>query len=108
MEQPNIQSGLPGIGNVGAGKTPKPVDPSKASGPAFQALLDRIQSQTKQLQESSKTTDDPASLNKAVDLARASLDDALSLGDGLLEAFREAQQQNTNSNTNPTNEKDNQ
>ena len=93
MEQPNIQPGLSGISKVGQTSTPKSKDDAQVSGPAFQALLDRIQSQAKEIQESSKTSDDPASLNKAVDLARASLDDALSLGDRLLEAFREAQQQ---------------
>ncbi len=93
MEQPNIQPGLAGIGKVEQTSKPKPSEDTSANGPAFQALLERIQNQAREIKESSKTTGDPASLHRAVDLARASLDDALNLGDSLLEAFREAQQQ---------------
>jgi len=93
MEQPNLQAGLSGISKVDKTSASKPQDQTQATGPAFQALLERIQNQAKEIKESSKTTDDAASLNKAVDLARASLDNALSLSDSLLEAFREAQQQ---------------
>ena len=93
MEQPKIQPGLTGAGKVEQTAPSNSQDPARVAGPAFQVLLDRIQSQTKELKASSKTLDNPASLNEAVDIARASLDDALSLGDRLLEAFREAQQQ---------------
>lgn len=93
MEQPNIQPGLAGLSKVEQTPASQPQRPAQPSGPAFQALLERIQNQAKEIKESSKTTGDAASLNKAVGLARASLDDALSLSDSLLEAFREAQQQ---------------
>ena len=45
-----------------------------------------------ELEEKSTTVDDPEHLAEAVDIARASLDDAVSLSDQLLESFRSAQQ----------------
>ena len=67
--------------------------PEQAPGeerPAFRALLDRLQEQASSLSERSKEVGDPAQLSDAVDEARASLDEALSLGERLLEAYREA------------------
>lgn len=78
-----------------------PVDPTKATGtassdetaatgPAFRALLEQLQQKASVLQETSKDVADPAELRGAVDTARATLEDALSLGDQLLEAYRSA------------------
>ena len=61
--------------------------------PAFQVLLDRLQQRARELEETRETVDDPARLAGAVDSARASLADALSLGEELLEAYRQAQSQ---------------
>ena len=69
-------------------------DSKPAGGPAFRALLDKLQQQARSLQQDSETVEKPEDLSGAVDRARSSLTDALSLSDRLLEAYREAQQQN--------------
>ena len=56
-------------------------------------LLDRLQEEARALEEKSRNLDDPRELSGAVEIARSSLDDALSLGDRLIEAYREARQQ---------------
>ena len=73
-----------------AGSTPAS---SEQGGPAFRALLESLQEKARSLQHDSQHVDKPEDLSEAVDRARASLDDALSLGDRLLEAYREAVQQ---------------
>lgn len=62
-----------------------------SSGPAFEALLEKLQQQAKSLQHDSETVAKPDELTGAVDRAADSLKDALSLSDQLLEAFRESQ-----------------
>lgn len=64
---------------------------ASAGGPAFRALLEQLQQKATDLQETSRGVDDPAELKGAVDSARATLEDALSLGDRVLEAYRGAQ-----------------
>ena len=59
--------------------------------PAFRVLRERLQEQALSLEAKSKEVEDSQELSGAVDEARASLDEALSLGDRLLEAYREAQ-----------------
>ena len=59
----------------------------------FGALLESLQEKAKSLQHDSEHVDRPEELSQAVDRARASLSDALSLSDRLLEAYREAVQQ---------------
>ncbi len=66
-------------------------DPQQG-GPAFQALLDRLQQQARSLQHDGETLESPEQLPDAVDRAQASLEDALSLSNRLLEAYREATQ----------------
>jgi len=61
-------------------------------GPAFKALLEKLQQQAESLHRESETVARPEELSVAVDRARSSLNDALSLSDQLLEAFREAVQ----------------
>ena len=63
--------------------------PSEDS-PAFRVLLEKLQQQARELEEKSSAVDAPEHLAEAVDIARASLDDALSLSDQLLESFRSA------------------
>jgi len=58
---------------------------------AFRVLLDKLQAQARELEEKSQAVEAPEHLAEAVDMARASLDDALSLSDQLLERFREAE-----------------
>lgn len=63
---------------------------ARASTPAFEALLDRLEQRAQRLRDREGEVNDPAGLSGAVDDARASLEDALSLGDRLLEAYRQA------------------
>jgi hypothetical protein len=68
-------------------------DSAERGGPAFQALLERLQQQAQSLSRDTEAVARPEDLSGAVDRARATLDDALSLSDQLLEAYREATQQ---------------
>ena len=77
---------------AGARPAAAPAAPSE-SGAAFRALLERLEEHTRELEEKSQTLEDASGLAGAVDTARASLEDAVSLSDQLLEAFREANTQ---------------
>jgi hypothetical protein len=66
---------------------------TEGGGPAFQALLEKLQQQARSLSQDTEAVARPEDLSGAVDRARATLDDALSLSDQLLEAYREATQQ---------------
>lgn len=57
---------------------------------AFRALLERLEREARALDDQVQQVDDPRRLAQAVDRAHASLQDALSLSDRLLEAFRQA------------------
>lgn len=81
--------------------TSETVRPARSSGPsraselrstvpAFEALLERLEARAAELQEKSKTLSGPAELPGAVDAARVSLEEALHLGEELLEAYRAA------------------
>ncbi|MCP3914846.1 MAG: hypothetical protein GY711_04700 [bacterium] len=67
--------------------------PTGKQGAAFRALLDKLENEARGLRQASESLEDPAGLPGAVDRARASLDDALSLGDQLLEAYRASRHQ---------------
>ena len=69
-------------------ETKKATEPQ--GGAAFQALLEKLQQQAHNLQRDSETVARPEELSGAVDRAHSSLQDALSLSDRLLEAYREA------------------
>jgi hypothetical protein len=60
------------------------------SSPAFEALLERLSARAAELDTKSRELASPADLPGAVDAARASLEDALTLGERLLEAYRAA------------------
>jgi len=75
----------------GPGGTPKPVTDG-TSGAAFKALLDRLQTEARDLQGASEGELEASDLAGAVDRAHSSLKDALSLSDQLLEAYRETVQ----------------
>lgn len=74
---------------VGSNAKTGPTD----GGVAFRALLDELEAKSRDLQAQSKSVESPADLAGAVQGAKASLDDALSIRDRLLEAYREARQQ---------------
>jgi hypothetical protein len=65
-----------------------------AESPAFHVLLDRLSRSARELQENADAVERPSDLAGAVGRAKASLDEALSLGNDLLEAWR-AEQTNT-------------
>ena len=66
---------------------------SAENGVAFRALLERLEERASNLEVQSKSVEDASGLAGAVDTARASLEDAVSLSEELLEAYREALQQ---------------
>jgi hypothetical protein len=61
-----------------------------AGGAAFHALLEKLESNARELELQSRSIQNPKELTGAVDRAHASLQDVLTLGDRLLEAYREA------------------
>ena len=92
--QPIDPRGLAPIqGTPKANPAAEPSQGADSENPAFRVLLERLQVQAEALEEKSKGVDDPRQLTGAVDAARASLEDALSLGEELLEAFRKVQHQ---------------
>ena len=66
---------------------------SSDGGVTFRALLDDLEAKARDLHQKSEVLERPEDLAGAVQGAKASLNDALSIRDRLLEAFREAQQQ---------------
>ena len=90
-----IQGGLSPIRGVEPA-TQKPATAPEA-GPAFRALLEKLEHEAQGLRRASEGLEKPEELAGAVDRARATLDDALSLGDRLLEAFRAANQRGNGS-----------
>lgn len=100
VDNPNINrplspSQMPSVDGVG--QVSKKGEAAGTGGPAFQALLDKLQDQARSLQHDSQNVDKPEQLTDAVDRARSSLSDALSLSDQLLEAYRSATQRGTSS-----------
>ena len=90
-ENPSIRGGAGPVRNDGPGAAPKSPK-SEGGGPAFRALLEKLESQARGLREAGETLDRPEELAGAVDRARESIDDAVSLSEELLEAYRAAQQ----------------
>ena len=73
------------------GRAKKPLEPQDATGgPAFQALLEKLQAQARTLQGASEEIVGPEDLSGAIGRAEETLRDALSLSDQLLEAYRES------------------
>jgi hypothetical protein len=65
-----------------------------AAKPEFQVLLERLQQRALELEVASRDAEAPEHMARAVDSAQASLEEAQTLSDRLLEAFREASHQN--------------
>lgn len=101
MTEMPIQGGQP-TGLTGAGRTDG-VQPTKGANaspseratesPAFHVLLERLQARAAELEAETEGATDAENLAGAVDTARASLEDAVSLSDRILEAYRAAEQQ---------------
>jgi hypothetical protein len=62
-------------------------------GADFEALLEKLETRAEGVRAASGAVDSPENLSGAVENARTALSDALSLGDQLLEAYRQAAQQ---------------
>jgi hypothetical protein len=111
---PLSQGAASQLGRVDSGATQgKPrVAQGREAGPAFEALLEKLERHAEELRRDSASVDDPERLSGAVDRARESLQDALGLGDRLLEAYRQAAHQKhaatsgENHNSEPTREQD--
>jgi len=76
-----------------SGQVPTPAKTAAGSeNVAFKALLDKLEGQAKDLARTTEAVDSPIELAGAVDSAKESLAEALSLRDRLFEAYRAAQQ----------------
>lgn len=80
------------LANAPNGSTVKDRAGVRPTGAVFEALFERLTARAADLEAKTRNLSEPGQLPGAVDAARASLEDALSLGEGLLEAFRAAQQ----------------
>ena len=83
---------LPGVTPAAPQPATTGLDPKPTGGPAFQALLLELEAKATDLQSSSGGVGDPEQLRGALEQARTTLMDALTLGDQVLEAFRGEQQ----------------
>lgn len=93
-----LQRGLQAVPSTPAkGAQPKGVgsaaSPADATQPSFQVLLERLQQSASALERESASVEEPDELAGAVDRARESLQDALTLKEELLEAWRQSAQQ---------------
>jgi hypothetical protein len=87
-EIPKLPSAIEGLG---AARSAGPTSPARTGGPAFEALLERLSARAADLGEKSRTLSGPEELPQALDAARSSLEEALALGEELLEAYRASQ-----------------
>lgn len=83
---------LNGVGPIQGPGEAKRSQSDPANGAAFQALLDQLQAQARDLRGAGEAELGADDLAGAVDRAHSSLRDALSLSDQLLEAYRESVQ----------------
>lgn len=72
------------------GKAGKQEQAEGTGGPAFRALLESLQEKSRSLSQDSQKLEKPEDLPDAMDRARSTLTDALSLSEQLLEAYRQA------------------
>jgi flagellar hook-basal body complex protein FliE len=75
---------------------------SPGNAAAFQALLERLDNQARELRSQASRVENSSDLSTAVDQAHASLQEALQIGDRLLEAYRDAVTRNQITNQPPT------
>ncbi|MBK7878628.1 MAG: hypothetical protein IPJ77_23465 [Planctomycetes bacterium] len=88
MVDPKHVSNVTTASAPGAARTNTPSNTT--DGVAFRALLERLERDARALEQDSGRIQDQKDLAGAVDRAHASLQDALTLGDRLIEAYREA------------------
>ncbi len=82
---------LNGPGALRPGAPARQARASSENSPAFEALLERLTARAADLDVKSRGVARPEDLPGAVDAARASLEDALTLGEQLLEAYQAEQ-----------------
>lgn len=88
----SLQSGPQRVQGPGPAQSIEaPSDPK--AGLAFKALLERLEEETRRLAKASDGVQGARDLAGAVDVARESVEEAIQLGDQLLEAYRAARQQ---------------
>lgn len=90
INQPSNNSPIQPTGPITPGSGARVDSTQRKGGPAFQALLDKLQEQARSLSADSEKVDKAEDLSGAVDRAKSTLTDALSLSDQLLEAYRQA------------------
>lgn len=79
---------------------------TEKAGAAFRALLERLEKSARDLDAASESIEDPRQLGKAVMDARATVEEAVLAGSGLLEAYRAAQARASSESTSPVTETD--
>ena len=85
---------------IGAARTNAPAQPTQsprapATSAAFHVLIEKLEEQAKELEASTRTVSDAKDLAGAVDRARDSFQEALSLGESLIEAYRQSLHQSS-------------
>lgn len=81
----------PDAAHLAAGTPENARSPRKSDGAAFKELIERLEVQTQRLRQDGDSLADPAELAGAVDRAKSSIEDAISLSEELMEAFRASQ-----------------
>lgn len=82
----------PEISRANAPQGPSAREASGPGGAAFQALIEKLETQARELERATRRVESPDDLAGAVDRAQESLHGALDLSDRLLEAFRASRQ----------------
>ncbi len=95
MDPTSFSGGLAGSGPIrpsadGAQSSGGASRSESLESPAFRALLEQLEEKAQALGSQSLAVDGPEALGQAVDDARSSLEEALSIGDRLLDAYRES------------------
>lgn len=91
MIDPSSMQGAQGAGGVAPSGGATTTSTAQVDGAAFRAILEKMEESARALDRTSDDLVDPRALGAAVASARATVEEALSLGGDLLEAFRAAQ-----------------
>jgi len=91
-DAPQFPSLTPDPLRAAEGARARKPDAARGASPAFEALLDRLTARAAELDEKKHSLSTPEDVHDALDVARASLEDACTLSERLLEAYRQARQ----------------
>jgi len=92
-EIPQLPASVPETVRSTGRPSPSQSPEVRPAGPAFEAMLERLEARAAELEEKSRGLAGPAELPGALDTARVSLEEALHLGKELLEAYHAARTQ---------------